>query len=58
MMKTLNVELGERRYPIRIGHGLLTDMAKFREAQGRNLQIGRDDKPARLELKRKSPPPG
>lgn len=50
MMKTLNVELGERRYPIRIGHGLLTDMAQFPEAQGRNLKIVSDDNTARLYL--------
>ncbi len=50
MMKKLNVELGERRYPIRIGHGLLTDMAQFTEAQGRHLEIVSDDNTASAHL--------
>ena len=49
-MKTLDVELGERRYPIRIGHGLLADPAQFPETLGRKLKIVCDENTARLFL--------
>lgn len=49
-MKTLNVELGDRSYPIRIGHDLLADAAQFAEAQGRRIKIVCDENVARLYL--------
>lgn len=49
-MRILNVELGERRYPIRIGHDLLGDVAQFPEAQGRRLKVVCDENLARLYL--------
>lgn len=41
-MRTLNVELGERRYPIRIGKGLLANPAVYAEAAGRHAVIVTD----------------
>lgn len=49
-MRILNVELGERRYPIRIGHGLLADISHFPETQGRRLKLVCDENTAKLYL--------
>lgn len=49
-MRILNVELGERRYPIRIGQDLLSDITQFPETQGRRLKVVCDENIARLYL--------
>ena len=38
-MHTLQIELGSRNYPIRIGHGLLGNPRAFAEAHGRACRI-------------------
>lgn len=50
MMQTLNVELAERSYPIRIGHGLMGDRAQFPEAKGRRLKVVTDENLGQLHL--------
>lgn len=49
-MRTLNVELGDRRYPIRIGQELLSDIAQFPETKGRRLKVVCDEHLAQLYL--------
>ena len=41
-MRTLNLELGARAYPIRIGHGLLGNRHSYAEAHGRACRIVTD----------------
>ncbi|MGH8455351.1 MAG: 3-dehydroquinate synthase [Stenotrophobium sp.] len=41
-MRTLNVELGDRSYPIRIGAGLLADPSQYAALDGRKLKIVTD----------------
>lgn len=41
-MRTLRIELGERSYPIRIGHGLLASAESFPEARGRTCRLVTD----------------
>jgi len=41
-VKSLTVELADRSYPIRIGHGLLADAAVYREVQGRRCKLVSD----------------
>lgn len=41
-MRTLNVELGDRTYPIRIGAGLLSDRANFADLEHRKIKIVTD----------------
>lgn len=49
-MRTLNVELGERRYPIRIGSGLVSKPAAYAEAAGRAAVVITDSHVAPLYL--------
>jgi 3-dehydroquinate synthase len=49
-MRTLNVELGERTYPIRIGAGLLSDRAQFAELENRKIKIVTDANAGRRYL--------
>ena len=52
-MHTLHVELGERRYPIRIGAGLLADADAFTEiAFGRHVLLVSDSNVAPLYAER------
>ncbi len=41
-MRTLRIDLGERSYPIRIGHGLLADAENFPEVSGRSCRLVTD----------------
>lgn len=41
-MRTLHIELGERSYPIRIGHGLLANADCFPETRGRTCRLVTD----------------
>lgn len=49
-MRTLNVELGDRSYPIRIGAGLLADRAQFSEIENRKVRIVTDANVGRHHL--------
>lgn len=49
-MRTLNVELGDRSYPIRIGAGLLSDRAQFAELENRKIKIVTDANAGRRYL--------
>jgi 3-dehydroquinate synthase len=49
-MRTLNVELGERSYPIRIGAGLLSDRSQFPELENRRVKIVTDANAGRRYL--------
>lgn len=48
--RVLNVELGVRSYPIRIGARLLGDAAAYREVHGRPLKLVTDDNVAAAHL--------
>jgi 3-dehydroquinate synthase len=41
-MRTLRIELGERSYPIRLGHGLLGQAGSWAEARGRPCRVVTD----------------
>lgn len=49
-MRTLNVELGDRSYPIRIGAGLLSDREQFAEIANRKVRIVTDANAGRRYL--------
>ena len=49
-MKSLNVELADRSYPIRIGAGLLAETRQYAEVEGRRLKLVTDSNVAPLYL--------
>lgn len=49
-MRTLDVELGDRSYPIRIGAGLLSDRSQFAEIEKRKVRIVTDANAGRRYL--------
>ena len=51
-MKTLNVDLGERTYPIHIGHGLIESDLLGSVIRGRQLLLVTDETVAPLYLER------
>src|SRR3569833_3205036 len=49
-MRTLNVELGARSYPLRIGAGLLSEREQFAEIANRKVRIVTDANAGRRYL--------
>jgi 3-dehydroquinate synthase len=49
-MRTLRIELGDRAYPIRLGHGLLARADSYPEAAGRSVRLVTDRNVARHYL--------